>query len=71
MLGLDLHVQSGELRFRDPATGEDLRTYEESEDQRAVAEKERAAERDRAEAAERALARFRLGGPKGRAPDVP
>ena len=67
VLGLDLHVQSGELRFRDPATGEDLRTYEESEDQRAaaerdqavaeraraVAEKERAAEQDRAEAAER------------------
>ena len=80
VLGLDLHVQGGELRFRDPATGEDLRTYEESEDERAaaeraraVAERERAAERDRAEAAERraeaaerALARFWLGEPYGR-----
>ena len=26
VLGLELHVQAGELRFRDPATGEDLRT---------------------------------------------
>ena len=69
VLGLDLHVQSGELRFRDPATGEDLDTYDEAVDgkaaernradaaerERAVAERERAvAERERA--AERARA---------------
>ena len=60
VLGLDLHVRAGELRFRDPATGEDLRTYEE-------AERERASEKDRADAAEsranalaRELARLRL-----------
>ena len=52
VLGLDLHVREGELRFRDPATGEDLRTYDEAED-RADAEK------DRADAAERELARLR------------
>ena len=74
VLGLELHVQAGELRFRDPATGEDLRTYDEPEDERAAAErkadaekdradaeKERAdAEKDRADAAERELARLRL-----------
>ena len=43
VLGLDLHVRNGELRFRDPATGEDLRTYSE-------ASRERAAEKDRADA---------------------
>ena len=31
VLGLGLHVQNDNLRFRDPATGEDLRTLEESE----------------------------------------
>ena len=74
VLGLDLHVRDGELRFRDPATGEDLRTYEESEDERAMernradaaergraAEKGRAdAEKSRADAAERELAQLRL-----------
>ena len=67
VLGLDLHVRDGKLRFRDRATGEDLRTYEESEDERAMernradAEKERAdAEKARADAAERKLARLRL-----------
>ena len=50
VLGLDLHVRDGELCFRDPATGEDLRTFDESED-RADAEKDRAdAEKDRADA---------------------
>ena len=53
VLGLGLHVCAGELRFRDPATGKDLRTYDESE-QRADAEK------TRADAAERELARLRL-----------
>lgn len=56
VLGLDLHVRDGELRFRDPVTGEDLSTYDEAKD-RAEAEKKRA------DAAERELAllRRRLG----------
>ena len=78
VLRLDLHVRGGELRFHDPATGEDLRTLGESESERAAeknradraedernAEKDRAdAEKDRADAAERELARLRsrLGG---------
>ena len=59
VLGLDLHVRAGELRFRDPATGEDLRTLDESERRgaaaeqgRAAAERERAAEKHRADRAE-------------------
>ena len=74
VLGLHLHVHAGELRFRDPATGEDLRTYAEAEarghaeKKRADAEKRgRAAEKKRADAAEaeltaaqRELARLRL-----------
>ena len=60
VLGLDLHVRAGELRFRDPATGEDLRTYDEAEDGRAAAERKAGAEKDRADAAERELARLRL-----------
>ena len=73
VLGLGLHVYAGELRFRDPATGKDLRTYDESEQRadaaelgrvaeknRADAEKTRAAAAEtRAEAAERELARLR------------
>ena len=51
-LGLDLHVRDGKLRFRDPVTGEDLRTFDE-------AERERATEKHRANAAERKLARLR------------
>ena len=78
VLRLDLHVRDGELRFRDPATDEDLRTLGESEAGLAAeknradraedernAEKDRAdAEKDRADAAERELARLRsrLGG---------
>ena len=71
VLGLDLHVRAGELRFRDPTTGEDLRYADESEDGRLAeknradaAERERAAEKDRADAAERELVRLRsrLGG---------
>ena len=38
---LDLHVHDGELRFRDPATGENLRTYDQAEE-RGDAEKARA-----------------------------
>ena len=74
VLGLDLHVRAGELRFRDPATGRDLRTYDEAEQRgdaaelgrvaeksRADAEKNRAdAAESRAAAAERELARLRL-----------
>ena len=53
VLGLDLHVREGQLCFRDPQTGEDLRTYDE-------AERERVSEKRRADAAERELARLRL-----------
>ena len=67
VLDLDLHVYAGELRFRDPVTGEDLSTYDEAvhdqrvQKSRADMEKSRAdaAER-RAAAAERELARLRL-----------
>ena len=49
MLGLDLYVRADELRFRDPVTGEDLRTYDEAEE-RGDAEKDRAdSEKDRAD----------------------
>ena len=66
VLGLGLHVYAGALRFRDPATGEDLSTYDEAEHGRA-AEKRRAdgekrradREKRRADAAERELARLR------------
>ena len=58
VLNLDLHVRDGKLRFRDPATGEDLTTYREAEDgrlaqeHRADTEQRRAdGERRRAEAA--------------------
>ena len=56
VLRLDLHVRDGELRFRDPATGEDLRTLGESESERA-AEKNRA---DRAENERDAAERGRM-----------
>ena len=66
VLGLDLYVGDGELRFRDPATGEDLRNFDRSEDRgnaekaRAdAAERGRAAEKARADALERELARLR------------
>ena len=56
VLGLDLHVRDGKLRFRDPATGEDLDTYDEAADGR-VAERNRAdAEKERADAAEQGQA---------------
>ena len=60
VLGLDLHVYAGELRFRDPATGEDLRTYDEAERRADAAELARATAKTRADAAERELARLRL-----------
>ena len=63
VLDLDLHVADGQLRFRDPATGEDLRSYDESEDRERradAAERGRAAERNRADALARELARLRM-----------
>ena len=66
VLGLELHVRGGELRFRDPATGEDLNTYSEvhrgraAEKRRAEAAESRAeAAESRAAAAERELAHLR------------
>ena len=59
VLGLDLHVRDSQLRFRDPATGEDLRTYQEAEERIDAVERERTAEKNRADAAERELARLR------------
>ena len=73
VLGLDLHVRDGKLRFRDRATGEDLDTYDEAVDGRVAernraeaaeraqvaAERAQAAAERRAEAAERKLARLR------------
>ena len=47
---MDLHVQAGELRFRDPSTGEDLRTYDEAEDERAGSARKAAAEKANADA---------------------
>ena len=52
VLGLDLHVRDGELRFRDPATDKDLRTYDEAEDRADKAEA-------RVDALERELARLK------------
>ena len=74
VLGLELHVRDGRLRFRDPATGRDLQTSAEEAEGRATAEcradtaeagrADAEAGRDiaerRAEAAERELARLRL-----------
>ena len=51
VLGLDLRVTGGRLRFRDPATGEDLRTLGEE----AAARQEEAAARREAEALVAAL----------------
>ena len=74
VLGLELHVRDGRVRFHDPATGEDLRTSAEEAEGRAAAERRMTAERDarqvaerlaadaerRATEAERELARLRL-----------
>lgn len=43
VLGLELHLHAGRLRFRDPATSAWLRTYRESADDRRAAEAARAA----------------------------
>ena len=66
VLGLELHVQGDELRFRDPETGKDLRTHDEEKARADEAEVGRAAEKRRADeqqaradAAERELARLK------------
>ena len=53
VLDLDLHVRDGELRFRDPATGEDLATYSEALKQRLAAQRQADVERRRADAQQR------------------
>ena len=52
VLGLELYVQDGKLRFRDPETDRDLATYDGSEDGRLAAEDGRLAEKRRADKAE-------------------
>ena len=59
VLGMDLHVLAGDLRFRDLETGENLRTYEESMNRLEAAKAKTAAERARTEAAEREWAALR------------
>ena len=53
VLGLELHMRDGRLRFRDPVTGKDLLTHAEEMAGRAAAERCAAAERTAREAAER------------------
>ena len=69
VLGLELRVEDGLLRFRDPRSGEDLKTYEELHDagrstaaalETAAAELENAAARLEREQAERAAALRRI-----------
>ena len=52
VLGLELHVRGGRLRFHDPATGKDLPTSAEEAASRAAAEADRAVAEQRAGAAE-------------------
>ena len=61
VLGLDLHVRDDELRFRDPATGEDLATYSEAVKQMLVEKRRADAEKLRADTAERERAAERRG----------
>ncbi|WP_293151121.1 MULTISPECIES: Uma2 family endonuclease [unclassified Microcoleus] len=44
VLGLELHIVSGELRFRNPQTGEFLKTYQQSEQERRAEHSARLAE---------------------------
>ena len=53
VLGLELHVRDGRLRFRDPTTGEDLRTFNESQDRADAAKKRADAMKNKADAAEK------------------
>ena len=70
VLGLELHVQGDELRFRDPETGEDLRTHDEEkargdkQEARADVEKARA---DEAEVGRAAAEEGRAAAEEGRA----
>ena len=53
VLELELRIEGGELRFRDPLSGERVRTLSESNDQRRRAEHERQrAEQERRQEAE-------------------
>ena len=62
VLGLELRVEDGLLRFRDPRSGEDLKTYDELHDARgsAATELKEAAARLEREQAERAAALRRI-----------
>ena len=53
VLGFDLHVLDRELRFLDPATSENLRTYKEAREEAQAAKQRADAERRKADAAER------------------
>ncbi|MCC3434567.1 MAG: Uma2 family endonuclease, partial [Oscillatoriales cyanobacterium] len=53
--GLELHLVSGELRFRNPQTGEFLKTYQQSEQERLAEQQARLAEQQARLAAESAL----------------
>ncbi|MCC3472180.1 MAG: Uma2 family endonuclease [Microcoleus sp. PH2017_15_JOR_U_A] len=55
VLGLELHLVSGELRFRNPQTGEFLKTYQQSEQERRAEQQARLAEQQARLAAESAL----------------
>ena len=53
--GLELHLVSGELRFRNPQTGEFLKTYQQSEQERLAEQQRRLAAEQAQMAAESAL----------------
>ena len=55
VLGLELHLVSGELRFRNPQTGQFLKTYQQSEEGRLAEQQGRLAEQSARLAAESAL----------------
>jgi hypothetical protein len=55
VLGLELHLVSGELRFRNPQTGEFLKTYQQSEQERLAEQQGRLAAEQAQMAAESAL----------------
>jgi Uma2 family endonuclease len=55
VLGLELHIVSGELRFRNPQTGEFLKTHEEEQQGRLAEQQGRLAEQQARLAAESAL----------------
>ncbi|MBE9187074.1 Uma2 family endonuclease [Microcoleus sp. LEGE 07076] len=55
VLGLELHLVAGELRFRNPQTGEFLKTYQQSEQERLAEQQARLVEQQARIAAEQAL----------------